>query len=177
MIGGGVAAIALVALATASVFVAGGTTSHQATSSKAGRAPAPVEGGAPAGEGGAPAGNPGVFGGAANGPSDVYVITDRPSGFVGTGVLTGMNVTVLLPAPSTGRWGRAAVTAGKGSVLTISGQEAFGAGGVQASFKAHGLGTATIAIPILGDPAGSWHATVMVTGIGAPACSPQGVCH
>jgi hypothetical protein len=107
----------------------------------------------------------------------VYWINDRPSGFVGTGVLTGMNVTVLLPAPSTGRWGRAAVTKGNGNVLTLFAQEAYGAEGVQVTFKAHRLGTATIAIPVLGDPAGSWHATIMVTGTRAPDCDPDGVCH
>ncbi|HUD18097.1 MAG TPA: hypothetical protein VMQ59_12575, partial [Acidimicrobiales bacterium] len=98
-------------------------------------------------------------------------------GYVGTGVLTGMNVTVLLPAPGTGRWGRAAVTKGRGSVLTFYGQWAYGGEGVQVTFKAQRLGTAAVAIPLLGDPAGSWHATIIVTGVDAPACSPNGVCH
>jgi hypothetical protein len=169
-IGGGVVAIALVALATSSVLVAGGTPSHQAATPTTSGARAPVEGGASGG-------NTGAFGGAANGPSNVYLIDDRPSGFVATGVLTGMNITVLLPAPSAGRWGPAAVTTGEGSVLTSSGEEAYGAGGVQASFRAHGLGTAIITIPRLGDPPGSWQATVIVTGTGSPACSTHGVCH
>jgi hypothetical protein len=179
-IGGGAVAIALVALATSSILVAGGgSTPPQTSSSTAGRVLAPIEGGR---AGGVPAGTAGTLGGAANGgaangPSDTYFIIDRPSGYVGTGVLTGMNVTVLLPAPGTGRWGRALVTKGRGSVLTFSGQSVDGAGGVQVTYTAHRLGTATIAVPIRGDPAGSWQATIMVTGKSAPTCSPQGVCH
>ncbi len=174
-IGGGVAAVVLIVLATSSIVVVGATVSHRTTSPTAGRAPT-GRGPTPV-AGGPRAGNAGAFGGAASGPSDVYWINDQPSGYVGTGVLTGMNVTVLLPAPGTGRWGRAAVTSGSGSVLTFYGQWAYGAEGVQATFKAHRLGTATIAIPLLGDPAGSWHATIIVTGLDAPACSPNGVCH
>jgi hypothetical protein len=185
-IGGGVAAVALIVLALSSVLVADSTTSHETTSSTAGRAPAPVAGGARAGSEPGPADTEppsaggqraGTFGGAANGPSDTYVMDDRPSGYVGTGVLTGMNVTVLLPAPGTGRWGRAAVAKGNGTVLTLFAQGAQGTGGVQVTFKAHQLGTAVVAIPLLGDPAGSWLATIIVTGVGAPACSPNGVCH
>ena len=71
---------------------------------------------------------------------------------------------VALVAPPTGRWGNVRVVTGLGSVLTPGGQSGDARGDVHIVLKAIRSGVARIEVPCLGNPAGSWHGVIEVTG-------------
>jgi hypothetical protein len=176
MLAGGIAAALLVAAVLASVGLGAAQTDVRRSASVSGTA-------AP---GKRPAGSYGRYGTAgarhraspsAPAPGDVAApgdasattnggpntVVNPPKGTT-TRVGAGTDLTVVLPAPASGQWGDARVLKGRGSVVSFVHQVVDPAGGARITLKALKEGLASVEVPCIGDPTGSWQGTVEVTG-------------
>lgn len=95
--------------------------------------------------------------------TDSRRVVDPPSGSTNRAV-AGTDMTVVLPGPARGRWGGARVVTGKDSILSFVHQAVDPGGGVQITLKPLKEGVASLEVPCIGNPTGSWHGTVKVTG-------------
>jgi hypothetical protein len=163
----GAIATALVAVA-AVVFLVGTGTSptgvHRSASARTGTRPA-----AASGPNGAVSARPGPSLPAAaspdrsaGAPTDTQRVVYPPSGSTSPAV-SGTDLTVVLSRPARGNWGDARIVTGRGSVLFFVHQSADSGGGVQITFRPVHNGTATVKVPCIGNPTGSWHGTITVS--------------
>jgi hypothetical protein len=86
-------------------------------------------------------------------------VYDKPSGTV---VTAGVNQSVLVVlAPTSGGWGRAVIGPGRHTVLTLVSQVAVGRV-ERLTFRTHGVGTATVAVPPNARSPAPWRLTIVV---------------
>ena len=88
---------------------------------------------------------------------------------------TIIGTTIVLPPPSRGQWGEAKVTGGSGSLASPLSQwsgpsEDLAVGSAGIGVAVNGAGTVEITVPDIGNEAGSWHGTVVASGV-YPPCS------
>jgi hypothetical protein len=153
------------------------------TASANSRPSAPVTTAPSSGAVGVPPTNAGVmprFGGsgtgaAQGGPTYEVVFADEPSGSTRS-AYRNVGVIVLLPSPVQGRWSSSVVVTGHTSSLKIESVSASADGAIQVNLHSAANGTATVTVPLIGDPAGSWNGKVIVQGLQPSSCSADGVC-
>jgi len=106
-----------------------------------------------------------------SGPSTVRGIYQQPSGTTQT-ITQVTGVLITLAPPLRGHWGTPYISRGRASSLTI--QESIPTGpssqalGMLVSLRTESDGTATISIPDVGAPSGTWTVTIVVKGSATP---------